>query len=94
MSTIPMTIVSAVASSRYATALLMERSIGPMWIGIQSCSSHSCEGSNSSSPVPVDSPASATCGSSESSRRQKQEQAFHAAGFPKYVTRESASSSE
>ena len=50
---IPSAIVTIEARIKYATALLIDMSIGPMWIGIHAGSSNSWDGSNSSSVVPV-----------------------------------------
>ena len=74
---------------------MIERLIGPRWIGIHSCSVHSSDGSNSlSEVVVVSSAASAIAGSARKRPVARQSMPLHAfASAPKNVISETASSS-
>ena len=92
MNTMPIRHETTAPSRRYATALLMDRSIGPRWMGTHSCSVHSEAGLNLSS-----SGVSAAIAAAGNARKrivavaQKPPHAF--ASDPKNVIRETASSS-
>ena len=93
MKTIPMTIETIVPRIRYATALLIDMSIGPILSsGPHVWSSHSCEGSN------FDSSSGSVCANASDGRVSASsedcgERALHAfASPPKYVARPTPSS--